>query len=62
MTSSSTPQVLVERGAHCGLLTLNRPEALNALSLAMVRSLTQALRQWQDDPTVALVRPFLRGR
>ena len=59
MTSSSTPQVLIERGAHCGLLTLNRPEALNALSLAMVRSLTQALRQWQDDPTVALVA--LRG-
>ncbi len=53
------PHVLVERGASCGLLTLNRPEALNALSLGMVRSLTQALLDWREDASVALVA--LRG-
>lgn len=58
MTQELT-HVLAERGASCGLLTLNRPEALNALSLAMIRSLTQALRQWKHDPAVALVA--LRG-
>jgi enoyl-CoA hydratase len=37
---------------HVGLITLNRPKALNALSLAMVRELTQVLQTWQSDPNV----------
>jgi enoyl-CoA hydratase len=37
---------------HVGLITLNRPKALNALSLAMVRELTQVLQMWQSDPNV----------
>ena len=47
--------VQIERRGHAGLITLNRPKALNALSLDMVRSLTAALAEWRDDPTVALV-------
>lgn len=38
-----------------GCITLNRPKALNALSLDMVRALTQALLAWQDDPQVLAV-------
>jgi enoyl-CoA hydratase len=39
-----------------GVLTLNRPTALNALTLAMVRDLTAWLLQWrQDDAVVAVV-------
>jgi enoyl-CoA hydratase/carnithine racemase len=37
---------------HVGLITLNRPKALNALSLAMVRELTHVLQMWQSDPNV----------
>jgi enoyl-CoA hydratase len=37
---------------HIGLITLNRPKALNALSLAMVRELTHALQTWQNDSQV----------
>ena len=37
---------------HVGLITLNRPKALNALSLDMVRELTHALQTWQNDPQV----------
>ena len=37
---------------HVGLITLNRPKALNALSLAMVRELTHVLQRWQSDPHV----------
>lgn len=40
---------------HLGKLTLNRPQALNALSLEMVRALMQTLLQWRDDPSVAAV-------
>ena len=50
-----TTDVLVERRGNAGLLTLNRPKALNALSLQMVRDLTAALMAWRDDPNVALV-------
>src|SRR5262249_28531741 len=42
------------RGA-AGLVTLNRPFALNAVSLAMVRALTRQLADWETDPEVARV-------
>ncbi len=47
--------ILVERRGSAGFITLNRPKALNALSLQMVRDLTAALRAWRDDPAVLLV-------
>ena len=50
-----TNDVLIERRGNAGLLTLNRPKALNALSLQMVRDLTAALTAWQSDPQVAVV-------
>ena len=51
----SRGDVLFERRGNAGLITLNRPKALNALSLAMVRDLTTALTAWQGDPSVTLV-------
>lgn len=47
--------ILVERRGSAGLITLNRPKALNALSLQMVRDLTAALLSFRDDPAVLLV-------
>jgi enoyl-CoA hydratase/carnithine racemase len=47
--------VVTEVRAHAGLITLNRPKALNALSLGMVRELTAALLAWRDDPAVEVV-------
>jgi enoyl-CoA hydratase/carnithine racemase len=38
-----------------GLITLNRPKALNALSLAMVQALLATLQAWRDDPAVFAV-------
>jgi enoyl-CoA hydratase/carnithine racemase len=38
-----------------GLITLNRPKALNALSLPMVKTLLATLREWRDDPGVFAV-------
>ena len=40
-------------------LTLNRPKALNALSLAMIRDISKALFAWRDDPSITHV--LLRG-
>ena len=47
--------ILVERHGRLGRLTLNRPKALNAIDLDMVRSIDAALSAWDDDPTVAVV-------
>jgi enoyl-CoA hydratase/carnithine racemase len=47
-----TIDVHAERIGHLGLITLNRPKALNALSLPMVRELNHVLQQWQDDAQV----------
>ena len=47
--------VLTEVRGQVGLITLNRPKALNALSLAMVRELASALTAWRDDPAVVAV-------
>lgn len=47
--------VIAQIEGRIGCITLNRPKALNALSLEMVRSLTQALLAWQDNPQVLAV-------
>ena len=47
--------VIVQIQGHIGCITLNRPKALNALSLDMVRQITQALLDWQNDPQVLAV-------
>ena len=36
-----------------GIVTLNAPSSLNALSMAMVRLLTPRLREWADDAGIA---------
>ena len=38
-----------------GIITLDRPAALNSLSLAMVRDLTAVLRAWRLDPAIDAV-------
>jgi enoyl-CoA hydratase/carnithine racemase len=38
-----------------GFILLDRPKALNSLSLAMVRDLSEALLAWRDDASVAAV-------
>ena len=44
---------------HIGHLTLNRPQGLNAIDLAMVRQLQQQLDAWAADPMVYAV--VIRG-
>ncbi len=52
-------EVLTEVRGQMGLITLNRPKALNALSLPMIRALNATLLAWRDDPAVKAVA--LRG-
>ena len=48
-------EVLSEVRGQVGFITLNRPRALNALSLGMVRDLMGILLAWQNDARVLAV-------
>jgi enoyl-CoA hydratase/carnithine racemase len=47
--------ILFERRGTAGLVTLNRPQALNAVTGAMVRALARQLAEWETDPAVTRV-------
>lgn len=52
---TTTPDVIVHTEAAAGLLSLNRPAAIHALTLPMVRLMTKALVDWRDNPAVEVV-------
>lgn len=47
--------LIVRREGALRRITLNRPQALNALTLDMALAMTALLRQWQADPGVGVV-------
>jgi enoyl-CoA hydratase/carnithine racemase len=57
--AASAREVLSEVRNHVGLITLNRPEALNALSLNMIVELRALLRGYAADPQIYAV--VIRG-
>ena len=50
--NTTSSEVIAEVRGKLGMITLNRPKALNALSLGMVRDLLATLLAWQKDPAV----------
>ncbi len=50
-----TDDILFERRGAAGLVTLNRPQALNAVTHDMVLALRAQLDAWADDPAVTRV-------
>lgn len=50
-----TDEVLIGREGAVGVITLNRPKALNALSVGMIDAIYETLTDWQDDDSVAAV-------
>lgn len=50
-----TEDILFERRGAAGLVTLNRPKALNAVTHGMVLALRAQLEQWADDDAVTRV-------
>ena len=58
----SEGQVQATVNGCLGLVTLNRPQALNALSLAMVRDITTLLNHWAARPEIQAVALLGAGR
>jgi enoyl-CoA hydratase len=53
--SPSYQNILVERRGAVGIVTLNRPAALNALNAALISELGAALDDFEGDPAVGAI-------
>ena len=54
-TADAEPELLTERQGPLGVITLNRPKALNALTLPMIEAMDRVLADWAGDESVAAV-------
>ncbi|MDH6247726.1 enoyl-CoA hydratase/isomerase family protein [Mycobacterium sp. OTB74] len=52
---SGGPDVLTNRDNAVGLLTLNRPKAINSLNQSMVTAIHGVLTEWEHDDAIAAV-------
>jgi enoyl-CoA hydratase len=55
MTTTENDEIVCQRRGAAGHILLNRPQALNALTLNMVRAIAAALDQWEHDPAIKCV-------
>jgi 3-hydroxyisobutyryl-CoA hydrolase len=53
--SSASDEVLVKHDGRMGLVTLNRPKALNSLNLGMIKTIKKTYKAWDVDPNVRVV-------
>ncbi|PLX39434.1 MAG: 3-hydroxyisobutyryl-CoA hydrolase [Hyphomicrobiales bacterium] len=51
----TTDEILFERRGRTGFVTLNRPQALNALTHGMASALQAQLDEWRNDPEIGHV-------
>jgi enoyl-CoA hydratase len=49
------PDILIERRGTAGVVTLNRPAALNAVTHGMVARLAAALARWREDAAITRI-------
>ena len=47
--------IIVERGGGVGIITLNRPEVLNALSTELCNELDTAVQEFEEDPGIGVL-------
>ena len=58
---STSPEILIDRRGTAGIITLNRPAALNAVTRGMVATLHEALELWRHDGAVSRVIVMAAG-
>ncbi|XP_042875058.1 3-hydroxyisobutyryl-CoA hydrolase, mitochondrial-like [Penaeus japonicus] len=54
--SSSAPEAILEEVGDKGVITLNRPKALNALNLNMVRLIYPKLKEWENTKSMVIIK------
>jgi enoyl-CoA hydratase/carnithine racemase len=55
MSDTTEASLVARREGIAGTLLMNRPKALNALDLPMIRAFAAAIAEWRDDAAVRLV-------
>jgi len=53
--TTSEPDLIARREGSAGIIRLNRPKAINAVTLEMFREVDKALNQFEADPAVAVI-------
>ncbi|XP_067994011.1 3-hydroxyisobutyryl-CoA hydrolase, mitochondrial isoform X3 [Melanerpes formicivorus] len=53
--TDSTAEVLLEKKGCAGVITLNRPKALNAINISMIRQIYPQIKTWEQDPETCLI-------
>ncbi|NXX42773.1 HIBCH protein, partial [Tricholaema leucomelas] len=53
--ADSTAEVLLEKKGCAGMITLNRPKALNAINISMIRQIYPQIKTWEQDPETFLI-------
>lgn len=61
MSEATEPQVIVSVDNGLGRIELNKPKAINALGIDMIKIVNDALAQWKDDESVRAVLITGRG-
>uniref|UniRef100_A0A665W4R5 3-hydroxyisobutyryl-CoA hydrolase n=1 Tax=Echeneis naucrates TaxID=173247 RepID=A0A665W4R5_ECHNA len=59
MSSQVEPEVLLEKMGRAGVITMNRPKVLNALTMNMIQQIYRQLKQWENDSETDIV--IIRG-
>ena len=54
-SQSPEPDLIVQREGAAGIIRLNRPKAINAVTLEMFRDVDKALDRFEADPAVGLI-------
>jgi enoyl-CoA hydratase len=55
MSATAAAEVLVERDGAVGVVTLNRPQALNALSIPLMKAVAAAFEAFEIDDSVRVI-------
>ena len=55
MDTATEPDLIARREGSAGIVRLNRPRAINAVTLEMFRDIDKALDEFEADPLVSLV-------
>lgn len=53
--TDSSAEIVAKHEGRLGLLTLNRPKALNSLNLNMIQKIASTYKEWDRDPNVRVV-------
>ncbi|XP_049939376.1 3-hydroxyisobutyryl-CoA hydrolase, mitochondrial isoform X1 [Schistocerca serialis cubense] len=56
MSSTSENDVIIESVNDKGVITLNRPKALNALNLSMIRKIFPTMKNWEKEKSLVIMK------